>query len=121
MGDSIQSRQGCPHHYLHSLPREESISSCEGQRKISDAEIGTRDLGHNNCRSDSGVLASIEEVSLAGWRKAVEKCHLDVNFYAHQRWDTSEKLPWAILDLGTEPGHLEVELNKALSQTILTS
>jgi len=61
------------------------------------------------------VLANIEEVSLAGWRQVVEKCHLDVDFYAHQRWDTSEKLPWAILDLGTKPGHLELELNKALS------
>jgi len=62
------------------------------------------------------VLASIEEVSLAGWRKATEKCHLDVDFYAHQRWDTSQKLPWAILDLGTEPGRLEVELNRAIGQ-----
>lgn len=61
------------------------------------------------------VLASIEEVSLAGWRKAVEKCHLDVDFYAHQRWDTSEKLPWAIIDLGTEPGQLEAELDRACS------
>ncbi len=62
------------------------------------------------------VLASIEEVSLAGWRKAVEKCHLDIDFYAHQRWDTSEKLPWAILDLGTESGHLKAELNRAIGQ-----
>ena len=61
------------------------------------------------------VLASIEEVSLAGWRKAVERCHLDVDFYAYQRWNTSEKLPWAILDLGTEPGHLKAELNRALA------
>ncbi len=41
------------------------------------------------------VLANIEEVSLAGWRKAVAKYHLDIDFYAHQRWDTSQKLPWA--------------------------
>ncbi len=61
------------------------------------------------------VLAGTEEVSLAGWRKAAEKCHLDVDFYAHQRWDANEKLPWAILDLGTEPGHLEMELNRALA------
>jgi len=61
------------------------------------------------------VLASIEEVSLAGWRRAVEKCHLDIDYYAHQRWDTSEKLPWTILDLGTEPGHLEMELKRALA------
>ncbi|MBA7687966.1 hypothetical protein ES703_96440 [subsurface metagenome] len=62
------------------------------------------------------VLANIEQVSLAGWRKAVEKCHLDIDFYAHQRWDTTEKLPWAILDSGTDPDHLEVELNRALAQ-----
>lgn len=64
------------------------------------------------------VLAGIEEVSLAGWRQAVEKCHLDIDFYAHQRWDTSKKLPWAIIDLGTEAGQLEVELNRALARNI---
>jgi hypothetical protein len=67
------------------------------------------------------VLASMEEVSLAGWRKAVEKCHLDIDYYAHQRWDTSEKLPWAILDLGTEPEKLKVELSRALAQPTSTS
>jgi radical SAM superfamily enzyme YgiQ (UPF0313 family) len=64
------------------------------------------------------VLASIEEVSLAGWRKAVEKCHLDVGFYAYQRWDVSQKLPWGILDLGTEPEKLKIELNRALRGNI---
>ena len=61
----------------------------------------------------AGVLAAIEEVSLTGWRQAVEKCRLDIDFYAHQRWDTAEKLPWAIIDLGTAPGHLELELKRA--------
>jgi radical SAM superfamily enzyme YgiQ (UPF0313 family) len=60
------------------------------------------------------VLATIEEVSLSGWRQATTKCHLDIDYYAHQRWDTSEKLPWVILDSGTEPRHLELELNRAL-------
>ena len=60
------------------------------------------------------VLANIEEVSLSGWRRAVEKSHLDINFYAHQRWDTATKLPWAIIDLGTEPEKLKLELNRAL-------
>ena len=60
------------------------------------------------------VLANIEEVSLAGWRKAINKCHLDIDFYLHQRWDTTKKLPWAVLDSGTEPGYLELELKKAL-------
>ncbi len=61
------------------------------------------------------VLANIEGVSLSGWRQAVEKCHLDIDFYAHQRWDTSQKLPWAILDSGIKPGHLELELDRALA------
>jgi len=64
------------------------------------------------------VLANIEEVSLSGWRKAIEKCHLDIDFYAHQRWDTNEKLPWAMLDSGTEPTYLEIELKRALRGNI---
>jgi len=62
----------------------------------------------------AGVLADIEEISLSGWRKAVSKCHLDVDLYLLKRWDTREKLPWAILDSGTESGYLELELNRAL-------
>jgi len=60
------------------------------------------------------VLANTEEVSLAGWRRAVEKCQLDIDFYAHQRWDSSQKLPWAVIDSGTKAEYLEGELNKAL-------
>ncbi|MFC1864480.1 radical SAM protein [Chloroflexota bacterium] len=60
------------------------------------------------------VLANIEEVSLSGWHKAINKCQLDIDFYLHQRWDTTEKLPWAILDSGTEPNYLELELARAL-------
>ncbi len=62
------------------------------------------------------VLADIEEVSLSGWRQTIEKCHLDIDFYVHQRWDTEQRLPWSILDLGTNPGHLELELDRAISQ-----
>ncbi|MFC2017411.1 radical SAM protein [Chloroflexota bacterium] len=61
------------------------------------------------------VLANIEEVSLSGWRKAVEKYHLDIDFYAHQRWNTTERLPWAILDSGSKHEHLELELKKAVA------
>jgi radical SAM superfamily enzyme YgiQ (UPF0313 family) len=60
------------------------------------------------------VLVDIEEVSLSGWRKAIERCHLDIDYYAYQRWNTAEKLPWAILDSGTESNYLELELNRAL-------
>jgi radical SAM superfamily enzyme YgiQ (UPF0313 family) len=61
------------------------------------------------------LLADMDEVSLSGWRKAAEKCRLDIDYYAHQRWDTGEKLPWAILDSGTEPNQLKGELDKALT------
>ena len=62
------------------------------------------------------VLANIEEVSLSGWRKAVRKCHLDADFYVHERWDISQKLPWGIIDSSSSPAHLELELEKALTQ-----
>ena len=45
----------------------------------------------------ASVLAGIGEVSLAGWRKAVADCNLDVDFYAHQRWDAVQSLPWAVI------------------------
>ena len=62
------------------------------------------------------VLASVEEVSLSGWRKAVAKCHLNIDFYAHQTWDTSQKLPWAMLDSGTATTYLERELRRAIAR-----
>jgi radical SAM superfamily enzyme YgiQ (UPF0313 family) len=46
------------------------------------------------------MLAGIEEVSLAGWRRAVAECHLDVDFYAHQEWDSGQDLPWAFVQQG---------------------
>ncbi len=64
----------------------------------------------------AGALAMIDRVSLSGWREVVAKCHLDIDFYAHQRWDTGQELPWAMLDLGTSPGYLEAELGRALAQ-----
>ena len=60
------------------------------------------------------VLADVERVSLAGWRQAAEKHHLDIDYYAHQRWDTTKKLPWSVIDSGIKRGHLELELNRAL-------
>jgi radical SAM superfamily enzyme YgiQ (UPF0313 family) len=59
------------------------------------------------------VLANIEKISLSGWRKAIRKCNLDADFYAHQRWDTNKELPWAIINSGTEPEKLKLELRKA--------
>ncbi len=62
------------------------------------------------------VLANVEEVSLAGWRKAIAKSSLDIDHYVLNKWDVNAKLPWAVLDLGVGRQHLELELNRALAQ-----
>jgi len=54
------------------------------------------------------VLADIEQVSLMGWRQAAAKHQLDVDCYAHQRWDAGVKLPWSVVD------KLKSELDGAL-------
>jgi radical SAM superfamily enzyme YgiQ (UPF0313 family) len=69
-------------------------------------------------RGDSslaGVLADIEKQSLPAWRQAVEKNQTNIDYFAHQRWTTREKLPWAIMDSGSHPEKLESELKKALA------
>jgi len=43
------------------------------------------------------VLPNVEDNSLAGWRKAVARCHLDTDYYAHQEWPQSQRLPWEII------------------------
>ncbi len=43
------------------------------------------------------VLANIEESTLAGFRRAAEQCQLDVDFYAHQKWDENVELPWRLI------------------------
>ena len=67
-------------------------------------------------RNVAKALADVEEISLAGWRRAAEKCHLDIDFYAQQRWDTTQRLPWSTIHSGIKNIHLERELNKALSE-----
>ncbi|MFC1908552.1 radical SAM protein [Chloroflexota bacterium] len=61
------------------------------------------------------VLADIEEVSLSGWRKAVEKHNLDIDFYANQTWEATIKLPWTVIESGSKAAYLKRELNKALN------
>ncbi len=69
-------------------------------------------------RGDEGVakvLAEMEEVSLAGWRQAVETHQLDVEYYANRRWDTAKKLPWGFIDSGMKTERLCGELEKAVA------
>ncbi|MCD6452839.1 MAG: radical SAM protein [Dehalococcoidales bacterium] len=61
------------------------------------------------------VLASVDEVSLPGWRRAMSRCQLDSDFYAHQQWDVRQRLPWEVIDSGIKPGYLEAELARALA------
>ncbi|MFC1921239.1 radical SAM protein [Chloroflexota bacterium] len=68
-------------------------------------------------RGDTGlseVLANIEDISLSGWRKAVEKYGIDTDSYLSRRLDTSENLPWSVIDSGAKPGHLEAEMHIAM-------
>jgi radical SAM superfamily enzyme YgiQ (UPF0313 family) len=62
----------------------------------------------------AGVLADVERLSLAGWRKSIAKHNIDIDFYANQRWYTDQKLPWEMIELGTKAGYLESELGRAL-------
>lgn len=64
----------------------------------------------------AGVLADMDELSLPAWRRAVEKSKLDADFIAHQRWKTTQELPWAVIDLGTKSERLELELDRALAE-----
>ncbi|MDO8567802.1 MAG: radical SAM protein [Dehalococcoidales bacterium] len=62
------------------------------------------------------VLADMEAWSLPAWRRAVKKFDLDVDFYAHQKWDTSRELPWSVVDSGMRLERLKGELSKALGE-----
>jgi radical SAM superfamily enzyme YgiQ (UPF0313 family) len=63
----------------------------------------------------AAVLAGMEEVSLAAWRKAAEEKQLDIDYYANQKWDTSAALPWGFIDSGVKTERLCTELEKALA------
>jgi len=62
----------------------------------------------------ANVMAAMEEVSLAAWRKAVEEKQLDIDYYVNQIWDTDAALPWGFIDYGIKEERLCEELEKAL-------
>ena len=61
------------------------------------------------------VLADMDEISLAGWRNAIETQKLDIDYYVNQKWDTGQKLPWGLIDSGMKTERLCGELEKALT------
>jgi radical SAM superfamily enzyme YgiQ (UPF0313 family) len=46
----------------------------------------------------AAVLADIETLSLAHWHQAMVKAGLDIDFYAHTKWDEKQKLPWNMIE-----------------------
>jgi radical SAM superfamily enzyme YgiQ (UPF0313 family) len=62
----------------------------------------------------AGVLADIEEVTLAGWRKAMQKHGLETEDYVNRTIGLDEALPWHMLDHGVKPDTLKKELERAL-------
>jgi radical SAM superfamily enzyme YgiQ (UPF0313 family) len=61
------------------------------------------------------VLEEVDRESLPAWRKAVENQQIDLDFYAHQKWDVQQPLPWGIIQSGIHPENLEKELDLAVS------
>ncbi len=59
------------------------------------------------------VLARMEARSLSSWRRALEQCALDAEYYVNREISPTERLPWFMLDSGVEPVYLESELAKA--------
>jgi radical SAM superfamily enzyme YgiQ (UPF0313 family) len=62
------------------------------------------------------ALAGMTEVSLAGWRNAVEANQLDIDYYVNHKWDTEQKLPWDVIDSGAKMEKLCGELEKAVGK-----
>ena len=62
------------------------------------------------------LLENVEEDSLSGWRRAAEKCEIDIDSYVYRQWDTDAELPWAMIDSGIKCEHLCSELEKALAR-----
>ena len=62
------------------------------------------------------VLANMDGATLAGWRQAVAKCQLDIDYYVLKQWDIDRPLPWGMLDLGVPRERLVGELKRALAQ-----
>jgi radical SAM superfamily enzyme YgiQ (UPF0313 family) len=63
------------------------------------------------------ALAGLAKISLSSWRQAIATCHLDTDYYIHRKWDSSQALPWSIIDTGSDDKRLYAEMEKALSGT----
>ena len=67
-------------------------------------------------RGDSRLASALvngSEGSLSAWHRALERCGLDEESYAHREFDPAERLPWSRLDLGVDPQYLRDELSRS--------
>ncbi len=62
------------------------------------------------------MIAGIQKLTMASWRKAVDEYRIDVDFYVNQRWDTGVPLPWSVVAGGTKTERLCAGLEKALGE-----
>jgi hypothetical protein len=46
------------------------------------------------------VLADIDKVSLAGWRRAVKKAGVNIDRYVTEDWREDDELPWGVVETG---------------------
>jgi radical SAM superfamily enzyme YgiQ (UPF0313 family) len=44
------------------------------------------------------ALANVGNLSLAQWHQAMQKTGLDIDFYAHAKWNVKQELPWDVID-----------------------
>ena len=59
------------------------------------------------------VLAKMEGTTLSSWRRAMEECSLDAEYYVNREIPFNEKLPWSNIDSGVNKDYLESELEQA--------
>jgi radical SAM superfamily enzyme YgiQ (UPF0313 family) len=50
--------------------------------------------------SMAAVLAGMDKVSLAAWRRMVKKAGVNLNHFVLENWGRNEKLPWEMINLG---------------------
>jgi radical SAM superfamily enzyme YgiQ (UPF0313 family) len=48
----------------------------------------------------SRVLADIDRVSLAGWRRAVKKAGVNLDHLVLEEWGEDDELPWGVVEMG---------------------
>jgi len=119
-------KAGTPFQWLPMAPLsvlEYRLSSLKSQLQPKGIQVKAESLAWTEvqavlARGDSRLselLAGMEAVSLPAWRRTVRESGLDIDFYAHEQWDTSYKLPWAWIDSGTSHEHLKREMERTLT------